>query len=152
MHGARRAFPLYAALFAGMFCCAQSLTAQAPLPSATLRPPVGEQLPNLPSRFWTQLIGDAGRLPMHERLVVIATDGRVLAVADGRSDTVLIPEPLLPLLESPAMRVVLAHNHPANTSLSGADLEMLDHRGVERVVALGQPWTILVHQRVCNEL
>lgn len=103
---------------------------------------VGEQLPGLPAKFWANVIGDAGRLPDHERLVVLATDGRVLAVLDGGEDAVDIPVSLDGLLEDATTPLVLAHNHPADTSLSGADLALLGRPSVERVVALGHDGSV----------
>lgn len=110
---------------------------------ATTRPlAVGEQLPGLPARFWVRLIGDAGQLPVHERLVVLTTDGRVLAVLDGGSDAVDIPASVDALLDDTTTPLVLAHNHPADTSLSGADLALLGRPSVERVVAVGHDGSV----------
>ncbi len=106
------------------------------------RAPVGEQLPGMPSRFWIQLIGDDGRLPDRERLVVLTTDGRVLGVVDGDDCGVRFPPRIDALLSSGSVHVVLAHNHPKSTSLSGADLALLGRRGVERVVAVGNDGSV----------
>lgn len=131
-----------AALIAGMTTSAHMQTMQVATWDDHPRPPVGELLPGMPSRFWVQLIGGPGRLPDRERLVVAATDGRLLGVADGDHNAVRFPEIVDVLLEAGSVRVVLAHNHPANTSLSGADLALLGRRGVERVVAVGNDGSV----------
>lgn len=140
MRGAARALSISVAIAAGVLVCAPSVQTQGPTPIVRL--PVGEQLPGLPGRFWVRLIGDAGRLPQHERLVVLASDGRVLDVVEGGDDSVVVPEKVDGMLASSDARLVLAHNHPASTSLSGADLAQLDRKNVERVVALGHDGSV----------
>lgn len=90
----------------------------------------------MPSRFWIRLLDAPGSWD-RESLVVLTTDGRVLGRVEGDRDTVAFPGTLDELLDAGQDRLVLAHTHPANTSLSGADLCVLLRRGVERVVAIG---------------
>ncbi len=115
---------------------APSVTAQTVTPAKALHG-IGEQLPGLPSRYWNDVLANGDRLPDTERLVVVATDGRMLDIIDGAEASVDIPEQFDPMLRDGSLQVVLAHNHPMNTSLSGADLSLLAKPGVQRVVALG---------------
>ena len=142
MRRAARLLSMCAALVAGLPLFAHTQTPPAATWNDEPRPPVGEQLPGMPSRFWVQLIGGSGRLPDQERLVVLATDGRVLGVVEGNQDAVRFPELVDVLLDDGGTRVVLAHNHPAGTSLSGADLALLGRRGVDRVVAVGNDGSV----------
>jgi len=121
---------------------AHTETAQTPTWDDRPRAPVGEQLPGMPSRFWVQLIGGPSGLPDHERLIVLTTDGRVLGAVEGDANAVRFPAVVDAMLEAGSVRLVLAHNHPASTSLSGADLVLLGRPGVERVVAVGNDGSV----------
>lgn len=106
------------------------------LPSPKVLYGIGEQLPGLSSTYWSHVLQDGGRLPDTERLVVVASDGRMLDIVDGGEASVDIPVRFDPGLRDGSLQVVLAHNHPMNTSLSGADVALLARPGVQRVVAL----------------
>ncbi len=139
---AARLLSMCTALVAGMSISAQTQASQIPTWDDRPRAPVGEQLPGMPSRFWVQLIGGPSGLPDHERLIVLTTDGRVLGAVEGDNNAVRFPPVVDAMLEAGSLRVVLAHNHPASTGLSGADLVLLGRPGVERVVAVGNDGSV----------
>ena len=124
-------------MIAGLVVSPAPRMAAQSLPPAKALPGIGEQLPGLSSRYWDNVLRDGGRLPENERLVVVATDGRMLDMIDGSEASVDIPIRFDAGLSDGSLQVVLAHNHPMNTSLSGADVALLARRGVERVIALG---------------
>lgn len=72
-----------------------------------------------------------------ERLVVLRSDGTVLATVTGaRSFAVIGPELDRELL-TPGARLRIVHTHPAGTSLSAADLGQLAKPGVIAIEAVG---------------
>lgn len=115
--------------------------AQTPSRIRALTLPEGRTA-GLSSRFWTHALTNGGRLPDHERLLVLASNGEVLDVVDGDTDHVLIPPSLDRMLCGGSARVTLVHNHPANVSLSGGDLFQLTKAGIERVVAVAHDGTV----------
>jgi len=90
---------------------------------------------------WTKLLSDKGRLPKHERLIVLDADGAVLAQVDGEQRSVRVPAELSDQLCSQAIGATLIHNHPDQASFSAADIEVLARAGVRRVVAISADGT-----------
>lgn len=91
---------------------------------------------------WTRALAVGGRLPNHERMLVVSAEGLVLNVVDGDRQRVALPLPLLAELSRDPLRVTLVHNHPDSVSLSGPDLIQLAKVGVERVVAVGHDGSV----------
>lgn len=96
----------------------------------------------LRAEAWTRAIGTNGRLPNHERMLVVSATGQVLSVIDGDRDRVVLPSDLADVLARVALNVTLVHNHRDSVSLSGSDLVQLGKVGVARVVALGHDGTM----------
>lgn len=91
---------------------------------------------------WTKALATDGRLPNHERMLVVSSAGEVLSVVDGDRNRVILPAPLAEMLARMPLDATLVHNHPDSVSLSGADLFQLAKVGVSRVVALGHDGSV----------
>jgi hypothetical protein len=91
---------------------------------------------------WVEALGRGGKLPSHERMMVVSPTGDVLGVVDGERDRVILPLDLTYDLNHEALRATLVHNHPDSVSLSGSDLFQLAKVGVERVVAVGHDGSV----------
>jgi len=116
--------------------------AAQPAPVASFTPGTGFARPAGPalrdeSATWRTAIATGGVLPRVERLLVVAPDGRIVEALDGTPSRVNLPQTVASLLSDAASQLTLVHNHPGNTSFSGADLAQLARPGVARVVALG---------------
>jgi hypothetical protein len=91
---------------------------------------------------WADALASRGRLPVHERMMVVSPVGDVLGVVDGERDRVVLPPDLTYDLNHTTFRATLVHNHPDSVSLSGSDLFQLAKVGVERVIALGHDGSV----------
>jgi len=105
------------------------------------QPPVAGAV-DAPALDWNLLLTRGGPLPDHERLLVVAADGGILASVDGDASRVVLPDALFARLCDERLRATLVHNHPDSVSLSGSDLIQLAKSGVERVIAVGHDGTI----------
>jgi hypothetical protein len=72
-----------------------------------------------------------------ERLQIVKPGGRIVATIDGERSRVVITSTIDELLGEANAHLTLIHNHPGSVGLSGADLEQLTKRGVDRIVAVG---------------
>jgi hypothetical protein len=100
-----------------------------------------DQAPARASEDWAAVLTDHGRLPKRERLVVLDASGRELARVDGSERAVPVPADLAERLCSEALNATLVHNHPELAGFSAADLDVLGHVGVRRVVAVSADGT-----------
>jgi hypothetical protein len=99
------------------------------------------------SQGWLDRLGAWEGGPAHERLLAVTETGAVVRSLDGDGNrVVLTPEFDHDLLRDGA-GLVLVHNHPTGTSLSGNDLSHLDKSGVVAVVAIGHDGSIYAASR-----
>jgi hypothetical protein len=89
------------------------------------------------ARWRALIVGDARKLPPHERVILTDAAGRILLQAEGSERRIEIPPTWVPLLIAPDAGLVLAHNHPAGQSLSSEDLSHFDKRGIATMVVIG---------------
>jgi hypothetical protein len=119
--------------------------AQAPRQAAVIiSADVTEKVPTVAPAVvtaWMRLLSASGRPAGHERLVVLDADGAVIAQVEGQKESVLVPEDVAEKLCSQPIGATLLHNHPDLAGLSAADLDMLAHAGVRRVVAIAADGT-----------
>lgn len=86
---------------------------------------------------WRDALTQGGRLPPHERLVVVTPDGGIVRIVEGEETQVNLPADLQAALATGALRATLVHNHLADRGLSCADFRQLAKPGVAQVVAVG---------------
>lgn len=99
------------------------------------------------ARGWLDRLGAWEGGPTHERLLAVTETGAVLHSLDGDGTrVVLTPEFDSDLLRDGAA-LVLVHNHPTGTSLSGNDISHLAKGGVLAVVAIGHDGSIYAASR-----
>ncbi|HKW01220.1 MAG TPA: hypothetical protein VJN96_15450 [Vicinamibacterales bacterium] len=99
------------------------------------------------SQGWLDRLGAWEGGPAHERLLAVTETGAVVHSLDGDANSVVItPEFDHDLLQDGAS-LVLVHNHPTGTSLSGNDLSHLGKSGVLAVVAIGHDGSIYAASR-----
>lgn len=101
-----------------------------------------ERFAGLTPEAWTRALAMGGRLPDHERMMIVSNVGRILTVVEGERDRVVLPPAIFEVLSRLPLNATLIHNHPDSVSLSGADLVQLAKIGVTRVVALGHNGTM----------
>jgi len=94
------------------------------------------------ARDWLARLGVAAGTEVHERLLAVTGDGKILRALDGSDATVVVTPEFDGDLVREGARIVLVHNHPANTSLSQQDLGQLDKPGVLAIVAIGHDGSV----------
>jgi hypothetical protein len=139
--GARHAAVLTAL---GLAIGGSGVVAQTTHPSSAERRLVlpGGITTGLTGSFWIAALANGQSIPRHERLLIVAADGRVLDVVDGTKNGVLLPAGLSAVLETRALDVTLVHNHPSPVGLSGSDLRQLVRKGVARIIAVGSDGSV----------
>src|SRR5262245_21599319 len=99
------------------------------------------------SKQWLDRLGAYESGPQRERLLVVTTDGVVVRSLDGDADHVAITVELDEELRREGADLILLHNHPNSSSLSGDDLSQLAKAGVAAVVALGHDGSVYAAAR-----
>ena len=137
---------LLAAIAAGILSIGAVVNAQSPAPD--LRDIADRlELTAAGSRRWLDALGVTGNAKTAERLIALASDGRVIAARDGGESSVSLGLELDVQLLTPGSAVVLVHNHPGNAGLSANDLSHLAKPGVAAVAAIGRDGSIYMAAR-----
>ena len=82
--------------------------------------------------------------PEQERILAVTTAGASVDSVAGQASHVLLPPAFDARLLQPGANLVLVHNHPNGTGLSGDDLIQLGKPGVFAVAAVGHEGSIYV--------
>jgi len=104
-------------------------------------------LTNMGARDWLQRLGARGRGPARERLIAITRTGVIVDSLDGDATHVSLTPGLDRMLAVEMPSLVLVHNHPNGTSLSGDDMSQLEKPAVIAVIAIGHDGSIYAAAR-----
>jgi len=99
------------------------------------------------SRDWLERLGARDGGPARERLIAITRTGAIVGSLDGDATHVSLTPSLDLMLSVEMPALILVHNHPNSTSLSGDDLSQLDKPAVVAVVAVGHDGSIYAAAR-----
>src|SRR5262245_2983380 len=99
------------------------------------------------SHDWLERLGAFDEGPVHERLLAVTNTGAVVSTLEGDGIHVTLTPDLDRRLYREDAALILVHNHPSGTSLSGNDLGHLSKPGVIAVVAVGHDGSVYAASR-----
>jgi hypothetical protein len=123
------------------------------VPAASPESPLSQLLQQLDlgpgegPRHWLERLGAFDSGLARERLLAVTRDGLVVRALDGDAAHVKMTVDFDDELRREGAGLVLVHNHPSSSSLSGDDLSHLGKAGVAAVVAIGHDGSVYAAAR-----